>query len=64
MTGEIRAADAQLVAHKLLEPDTTTETRQETAEEKALAEVRGRVRVSNYVSAAMTGAGSPGPGPS
>ena len=60
MTGEFRAADAQLVAHKLLESDTTIETRQETAEEKALAEVRGRVRVSNYVSAAMTGAGIAG----
>ena len=58
LTGEIRATDALLVAQKVLEPEpkpeVTTATA-ETAEERALVELRSNVQFGRYVSAALAG---------
>ena len=58
LTGEIRATDALLVAQKVLEPEpkpeVTTATA-ETAEERALVELRSNVNFGKYVSAALAG---------
>ena len=58
LTGEIRATDALLVAQKVLEPEpkpeVTTATA-ETAEERALLELRSNVHFGKYVSAALAG---------
>ena len=58
LTGEIRSTDALLLAQKLLEPEpkpeVTTATA-ETAEERALVELRSNVQFGRYVSAALAG---------
>ncbi len=58
LTGEIRATDALLVAQKVLEPEpkpeVTTATA-ETAEERALVELRSKVEFGKYVGAALAG---------
>ena len=58
LTGEIRATDAQLVAHKVLEPEPkpeVTAATAATAEERALVELRSNVDFGKYVSAALAG---------
>ena len=57
LTAEIRATDALLVAQRLIEPEpeTTTSTTSQTAEERELAELRSRVEFGKYVGAALGG---------
>ena len=57
LTGEIRATDALLVAQKVLAPEAKPEvtTTAETAEERALVELRSNVQFGRYVSAALAG---------
>ena len=55
LTQEIRSTDSLIMAQKLLapEPKETTETNTLTAEERELAELRGRVSFGPYLAAAM-----------
>ena len=58
LTGEIRATDALRVAQLLLEPEPkpeVTAATAETAEERALLELRSNVDFGKYVSAALAG---------
>lgn len=58
LTAEIRQTDDLLTAQRLVEPEPA-ETREaatgETAEQRELAELRGRVEFRNYVNAALHG---------
>ena len=55
LTAEIRSTDALLMAQKLLapEPPEPTNTDTQTAEQRELAELRGRVEFGPYLAAAM-----------
>ena len=58
LTGEIRATDALLVAQKVLEPESkpeVTTATAETAEERALVELRSNVQFGKYLSSALAG---------
>ena len=58
LTAEIRAADALLVAQRLIEPEpetTTSTTGSQTAEERELVELRSKVEFGKYVGAALAG---------
>ena len=55
LTGEIRSTDSLIMAQKLLAPETPEPTNNDTrtAEERELAELRGRVQFGPYLAAAM-----------